>query len=149
MNTDLWLKVAKYKAMIRNIEGDGSKNTYTSYPITENEYAKLKIAIADKEPFTWVHDLDWNRVREVNAKRDIKEFLPITHSKPMSNLSIKCAFWVIHPIHNWTWDCKCSDKYGCLWIVFIDKLNKALWFNLSDKYDITDKIRHDYLNNIK
>ena len=70
--------------MIRNIEGDGSRNTYSPYPITQFEYVQLKKAIELKEPFTWIHDIDGKKIREINAKRDIKEFLPITHSEPGS-----------------------------------------------------------------
>lgn len=148
MNVNVWLKVAKYKAMVRNIDDDG-RNTYIPYPITESEYAKLKIAIANKEPFTWIHDILWNRIREVNAKRDIKEFNPITQNINNSSYSIVCGFWVPHVVYNGSWDCKCSEKYGCLSISFLWKMNKLLRLEISDSSKITKNMRIQYLNNLK
>lgn len=145
MNTDIWLNIAKYKAKVKNTDWDQYRAWYTEYPITENEYAKLKLAIANKEPFTWIHDLDWNRLREVNAKRDIKEFSPIVHSNYTSWISITCEFWVTHNIVWWDRDCKCSDIYKCSWVVFKDKLEELLWIKIQYNSDITDEMRSEYI----
>ncbi len=147
MNTNIWLKVAKYKVKIKNTDW-WYNNTYTQYPITEFHYAVLKKAIELKEPFTWLCGINWDKIREINAKRDIKEFIPITHVKNNSDYSVKCSFWISHPLHNWEYVCNCSDKYGCLWIVFLEKLNKALLLDISSISDITDQMRKDYLNNL-
>jgi len=146
MNNNLNIWVAKYKARVRNIEGDGSRNTYSEYPITEQEYAKLKLAIADKEPFTWIHDLNWNKVREINAKRDIKDFLPVFKQPTWYTLTFTCSFWEKHPIVGWNCSCDCSKKYWCLGIVFLDKINLLLGLDISNVSNITKDMRKEYLS---
>jgi len=145
MNTELWLNIAKYKAKVRNTDWDQYKAGYTEYPITENEYNKLKLAIENKEPFTWIHDLNWERLREINAKRDIKEFLPIIHSKQNYWYLWVCAFWWRHPIYNWELNCECEKKFWCHGLNFKDKLKEVLWLDIFYDSDITEEMRQKYL----
>ena len=143
MNTELWLNIAKYKAKVRNTDWDQYRAGYTEYPITESEYAKLKLAIHNKEPFTWIHDLMWSRVREINAKRDIKEFLPIVHTKQEYWKRWVCSFWIRHPITMYDW-CDCYKKFWCPGLIFKDKL-KEIWFDIYYDSDITEEMRQKYL----
>jgi len=87
----VWLKIAKYKAIVKDLDW----KSYSPYPITEEEYAKLKLARAWNKPFVWIHDIEDNKVREINP-REIKQFIPITNASE-SSYSVSrrwiCNFW--------------------------------------------------------
>lgn len=141
----LWLRIAKYKVLVKNAEWDSYKPWYTEYPITEDEYSRLKIAIEHKEPFTWIHDLDGNKVIEINAKRDIKKFIPIIHKQSAWKVQNICHFWVRHDrLPEWGYNCDCEKEFWCRDFQFKDKLREVLWFEFTHKSEITDKIRYKY-----
>lgn len=141
------LNIAKYKAMVR----DTQWYWVTAYPITAEEYSRLKVAIEDKLPFAWIHDIDWNRIREINPKRDIKEFAEIIYNtEEQDNVYWICEYWVRHKVLNWKCStCYCFDK---LWIhpeEYFNRLGK-LWYK-GDKWtklyyprDITNEIIRKY-----
>ena len=149
MLTSLWLNIAEYKVKIKNTSWDQYNSGFTEYPITEDEYDKLKLAIHNKEPFTWIHDLMWVRLREINPKRDIKEFLPIIHSKQDSWKVVICSFWWRHSVAGYPDNCDCSKIFWCVWFVFNGKLKEFLWLDIYYDSDITEDIRKNYLLALK
>ena len=136
----LSLNIARYRAVIKNLEW----TWYSKYPITKEEYWLLKAWRDMKVPFIWIHDIEWNRVREINP-RDIKEFEPITKVQSWYWYNAVCSFWWRHPIHNWSFDCDCAKKFWCSWLVFKDKLKEALGVDIFYDSDITEDMRNKYL----
>jgi hypothetical protein len=133
-NMYLW-KVAKYKAVVRNLEGYG----VTKYPITEAHYEVLKIAIRDKSPFIWLEDLDWNNLREINAKRDIKNFEPISYGSNTYSDSDRyvCGWGVKHLLIGFPRNCNC---YRITWLFRADyqaKLKEEFWYKFNSPAWIT------------
>lgn len=139
----LSLNLVKYKVAVKNLEW----TWYSKYPITDQERSNLLKARKDKDPFVWIHDIDWNRVREINP-RDIKEFEPISKWQSHAGYNVVCDFWGRHSVHNWEWACECEKYFKCNGSVFKDKLKEVLWLDIFYSVDITEDIRKQYLAKI-
>ena len=138
--TWLWLQIAKFKVAVKNLDW----YWFEQYLITAQERERLVLAREEKDPFVWIHDLDGERLREINP-RDIKEFIPINYWKSGWWYNAICRFWVRHPISNWEFTCECEKKYWCLEIMFYDELKEVLGLDIQDYRKITDTMRNDYL----
>ena len=122
---------------------------WTQINITEAQYElyKSEVELKQHTKFITINDIDTDEVLFEWRCSEIKRFVERKQDISIQSKAWICSFCVRHTFNWFPYNCTCKKKYNTLWIIFLDEI-KAMWYNISSYYQITEEMRETYENRI-
>jgi len=125
------------------------RNQIKKIPLTRAQYElyEQELSMKKHNEFFKIHDIDTQEIIFNGRANKVEWFEEIKIDKSLWEKRVVCSFGGRHSIVWFPDNCKCKDKFKCMWLQFQDKL-RELGYSIDYSSDITPEMQQAYLNNL-